>query len=71
MLCYCKSVRYGTVRKSIARTGARDVETVTLDCDAGAGCRTCHPEIEDLIKERKAENPGWIKRLVGLFGSRS
>ena len=71
MLCYCKNVRYGAVRRSIARTDARDVDTVTRDCDAGSGCRTCHPEIEDLLEEHRQARGGFFARLRALFRSKS
>jgi len=63
MLCYCKSVTYGEVRASIRSTGARSVLDVTRECDAGGGCRTCHPEIEDLLEEARQERPGFLRRL--------
>ncbi len=63
MLCYCKSVTYGEVRAAIRSVAARTVVEVTRACDAGGGCRTCHPEIEDLLEEARAEQPGFFRRL--------
>ncbi|HGY91066.1 MAG TPA: (2Fe-2S)-binding protein [Planctomycetes bacterium] len=63
MLCYCKSVTYGEVRASIRAVNARSVLEVTRECDAGGGCRTCHPEIEDLLEEARMERPGMLRRL--------
>lgn len=70
MLCYCRNVRYGEVRASIERTGARRVQQVMDDCTAGTGCRTCHNEIQDLINEHEAANPrgGFGRLLRKLLG---
>ncbi|MCA9322145.1 MAG: (2Fe-2S)-binding protein [Planctomycetes bacterium] len=68
MLCYCRNVRYGEVRASIARTEARSVDEVAADCDAGTGCRTCRPEIEALLEEYHSGRPnGLLSRLRRIF----
>ena len=69
MLCYCKNVRYGEVRRVITEIAATRVAQVTERCDAGGGCRTCHPEIQELIDEHRAARPraglvGFLKRFV-------
>ena len=67
ILCYCKNVRYGEVRAAIDRTSARTVADVMKACDAGTGCRTCHPEIEDLLVERRAKQGGLVALLKKIF----
>lgn len=70
MLCYCRNVKYGEVRASVARTDARRVQQVMDDCTAGTGCRTCHDEIREVIEEHRATRPrrglgGLLRRLLG------
>ncbi len=70
MLCYCRNVDYGAVRAAIEETDARRVEQVMANCTAGTGCRTCHPEIQELIDEYQARRSGFLKRLVRRILSR-
>jgi NAD(P)H-nitrite reductase large subunit len=63
MLCYCKNVNYGQVRESIKKLNAAKVSEVQADCRAGTGCRTCIPEIEELLAVHKQENPGFLTSL--------
>ena len=75
MLCYCLGVRYGRVIDAVRDPGCRTVQQVTRRCKAGGGCRSCHPEIEELLAEAQAERRaagGGIKRVLAhLFGRRS
>ncbi len=71
LLCYCKNVRYGTVRRVIADRDLRSPEQVTAACDAGSGCRSCRPEIEALLEERRRSQGGrfaWLRRLFARSG---
>ncbi|MAG57250.1 MAG: hypothetical protein CMJ83_13235 [Planctomycetes bacterium] len=58
MLCYCLGVRYGAVVETIREHDYRTVSQVTRGCKAGGGCRSCHPEIEELIEEVRMERQG-------------
>lgn len=71
MLCYCLGVRYGVVQEAIDQGGVRTVTDVTRACRAGAGCRSCHPEIQELLDDARQQrrNRGWLRRL--LFWRRS
>ncbi|MCB9832425.1 MAG: (2Fe-2S)-binding protein [Planctomycetes bacterium] len=73
MLCYCRNVRYGVVRKVIAEGDLRSPEQVTAACSAGSGCRSCRPEIEELIAEHRRRHRGllrWLRRLFPSAGAR-
>ena len=70
MLCYCRNLKYGEVRESVARTDARKVQQVMDDCTAGTGCRTCHDEIRELIDEHRESKTrgglgGLIRKILG------
>ena len=60
MLCYCKNVRYGEVRAAIAKLDAKNADQVRAECEAGGGCRTCVPEVDELIQEYRAKTGGSI-----------
>ena len=49
MLCYCRNVRYGDVRGAIAQCELKTIDEVTAKNQAGGGCRSCHPEIQEEI----------------------
>ena len=75
LLCYCLGVRYGRVIDTIRADRCTSVQQVTRRCKAGGGCRSCHPEIQELIAEvrdeRKAAGYG-IKGVIGrVFGRRT
>ena len=70
MLCYCRNVDYGTVRAAIEETDASRIEQVMATCAAGTGCRTCHPEIQELIEEHRAKRVGFLTRFVRKMLSR-
>ena len=71
MLCYCLGVRYGRVEETIAEHGCRNVKQVTALCKAGGGCKSCHPEIEELIAEDRARKGVGLRGLLSrLFSAR-
>ena len=71
MLCYCLGVRYGTVAETIREHGCRRVEQVTKLCRAGGGCRSCHPEIAELIESVRNETDATsgLRALLGRIFS--
>jgi NifU-like protein len=77
MLCYCLGVRYGEVIDTVRDHDCRTVAQVTRLCRAGGGCRSCHPEIEGVIREvresHRARRGLWarITRMLGLSPSRA
>jgi NAD(P)H-nitrite reductase large subunit len=71
LLCHCLTVTWADVEKTVREHRARTVKQVTAQCRAGGGCRSCHPEIEQIIARVKAEERGRFKRFLGgLFPSR-
>ncbi len=63
ILCHCMNVTAGTVRRTIEIHRCRRVEDVTALCRAGGGCRTCWPEIEELLAAARRARRGVLKRL--------
>ena len=63
LLCYCMGVTFGTVRQIVRDHGCKTVEQVTRECKAGGGCRSCHPEIEQVISEKQG-----ARKSGGIFG---
>jgi len=72
MLCYCLGVRYGRVIDVVTEEECKTVQQVTRLCKAGGGCRSCHPEIEELIADAKArrKHTGIRGVLSRVFGRR-
>lgn len=70
MLCYCLGVRYGTVVECVREDRLVSVAQVTRACKAGGGCRSCHPEIQEVIdavrKSRRRRGP--LRRLFAWLG---
>jgi NAD(P)H-nitrite reductase large subunit len=66
LLCYCKNIRYGEVRTCVAE-GAKTVEQVMKRSTAGTGCRSCHFDIEEVLKEDRAvpKKLSFWRRLFG------
>ena len=71
MLCYCRNVDYGAVRCAIKDGDLKRVEQVMQSTTAGTGCRSCVPEIEQLLEEHRANRGGFLSRLMRKFISRS
>jgi NifU-like protein len=50
-ICYCFDVPDTVIRRVIRENRAREVDEVTEICNAGGGCTSCHPDIEEMIDE--------------------
>lgn len=50
-VCYCYDVPDTVIIKTIREHNCEEVEQVTELCNAGGGCTSCHPDIEELIDE--------------------
>lgn len=50
-VCYCFDVPDTVIRKTIKEHNCQEVDEVTEICNAGGGCTSCHPDIEELIDE--------------------
>lgn len=57
-ICYCFDVPDTTIKRVIRENRISEVDLVTEACNAGGGCTSCHPDIEELIDEIREEE-GW------------
>ena len=51
LICLCYGIRENEIREAIIKYSIKEIEEVTLACDAGGGCGACHLLIQDLIDE--------------------
>jgi NifU-like protein len=49
LICTCFGVSERTIETEIQARGLRTIAEVTRACNAGAGCRSCHCLIEDIL----------------------
>lgn len=49
LLCRCLGVTEGAVRRAIEAGALRTIEEVGDACDAGLGCSSCHPDIQQML----------------------
>lgn len=55
LVCNCFHVTRDTIREAILTNNLQTVEDVTYYTKAGGGCEECHPRIEELLAECKAQ----------------
>jgi len=55
LICTCFGVSEKTIEHEIQTNQLRTIAEVTRACNAGAGCRSCYPLIEDIIEEVNRE----------------
>lgn len=51
LICTCFGVSERTIQNEIETKNLDSIGAVTRACNAGAGCRSCYPLIEDLLEE--------------------
>lgn len=51
LICTCFGVSEETIQRETHQKQLRTIADVTRECNAGAGCRSCYPLIEDIIEE--------------------
>ncbi|MDQ2921909.1 MAG: iron-sulfur cluster assembly scaffold protein [Acidobacteriota bacterium] len=51
LICTCFGVSEKTIEREIQTNGLRTIAEVTRACNAGAGCRSCYPLIEDILDD--------------------
>lgn len=56
LICTCFGVSERRIEKEIASKGLNTIAEVTRACNAGAGCRSCYPLIEEILEEVKSES---------------
>jgi NifU-like protein len=55
LICTCFGVSEKTIESAIQAGGLRTIAEVTKASNAGAGCRSCHPLIEDILDQYRHE----------------
>lgn len=55
LICTCFGVSEQTIEKEIKASGLRTIAEVARACNAGAGCRSCYPLIEDILETVNSE----------------
>jgi NAD(P)H-nitrite reductase large subunit len=56
VICQCYQVNESTIRKTIAKSNLKDIDSVTLACEAGGGCHSCHILIQLFIDQYLEKN---------------
>jgi NifU-like protein len=51
LICTCFCVSERTIEREIRRANLKSVAEVTALCNAGAGCRSCYPLIQDILDD--------------------
>ena len=51
LICTCFCVSERTIEREIQTHRLKTISEVTATCNAGAGCRSCYPLIEDILEE--------------------
>lgn len=68
ILCHCRGVTAGTVRRCVVELRPKDAAAVGPACRAGTGCKSCWPDIETVIAQERRARGGpfaWLRRLIG------
>lgn len=55
LICTCFAVSERTIEREIRTRGLRTIAEVTQSCNAGAGCRSCYPLIEEILSQYSRE----------------
>lgn len=51
LVCTCFGVSEKSIESAINKSALRTISQVTKACNAGGGCRSCHPLIEDILDD--------------------
>lgn len=54
LVCLCYGVNERRIRREIDH-GATSVAEIAERCQAGGGCHSCHPTLDELLAERTAQ----------------
>ncbi len=60
LICTCFGVSERTIESEIQQKHLSTIAEVTRECNAGAGCRSCYPLIEDILDD--SERSKWSTR---------
>ena len=56
LICTCFGVSERTIESEVRAMKLTTISAVTQACNAGAGCRSCYPLIEDILEEVNRES---------------
>jgi len=56
LICTCFGVSERTIQNEVQLKNLSTIAEVTTACNAGAGCRSCYPLIEDILEEVNRES---------------
>ena len=56
VICQCYQVTESTIRNAIAKSDLKDIDSVTMVCEAGGGCHSCHILIQLFIDQHREKN---------------
>ncbi len=59
LICTCFGVSERTIESEIQQKHLSTIAEVTRECNAGAGCRSCYPLIEDILDDQERVNGKW------------
>lgn len=65
LICTCFGVPEKRIEQAIHESGLRTVREVTSACNAGGGCQSCHPLIEEMLEDHWR----WKRDLIRLAES--
>lgn len=51
LICTCFGVSEKSIEQAIRARSLRTIKEVTRACNAGGGCHSCHPLIEDILED--------------------
>ena len=51
LICTCFGVSEKSIEQAIRTRSLRTIKEVTRACNAGGGCHSCHPLIEDILED--------------------
>jgi NifU-like protein len=56
LICTCFGVSERVIEREVRAHSLGSIEEVTRACNAGAGCRSCYPLIQDILDDCEREN---------------
>jgi NifU-like protein len=56
LICTCFCISERTIQREIRNRDLQSVRDVTAACNAGGGCRSCYPLLEDLLEDHRRRN---------------
>ncbi len=68
VVCKCFGISGEEIREVVKLNGLKTVEQVTHYTKAGGGCSTCHPEIQEILREMAEEEESEKKALAAQSG---